>query len=180
MPNTHIFKSHNYENQYLSGYVILMMATLRNNTREYLWNDEIHKIVSSCKKNSINTESHNHGLEGFAYSFGNKANYGNINGSSVSIYLYKSSKNSNLNRQKNENATLVENLCKDCLENRMNKILTYIPEISLLISPIINSAYCKQVKEDIKLLHNNQASILGCWNTILYIDGSTNQYHCEK
>lgn len=179
MPNTYVFNSHNYDEKHMSGIVILMMAVLRNNREEYIWMDDMHTLVASCKSNSLKTYSH-YGTEGFVYSFGNKPNYGNANGSSVSIYSTKRSKNEDLTKFKSDDANFVEDKCKDCLKNGIEKISKYIPDISLLLSPIINTAYWKQCKDDINLLHMNAGSDIGCWNTIMFVDGRTNEYHREN
>ena len=125
MPNTNIFKSGSYDDCHFSGIVILMMAVLRNNKSEYLWTNEIHQLSSSCKTNSLTTYSH-HGTKGYVYSFGNKPNYGNTNGSTVSTYSNKFSKNKILQTMKNEDAKFIEDKCKDCLQHGIDKLSTYI------------------------------------------------------
>ena len=54
----------------MSGIVILMMATLRNNGDETIWTDDIHEMAKQCKTNSLSSYSH-HQTKGFVYSFGN-------------------------------------------------------------------------------------------------------------
>ena len=75
----------------MSGVVILMMNTIRDNKDESLWTNNTQTIALRYKTNSLETYSR-HGTSGFTYSFGNRPFYGNNNGSTVSCYNMKTSK----------------------------------------------------------------------------------------
>ena len=75
----------------MSGVVILMMATIRDNENESLWTNDVASVASRFKTNSLKYYSH-HGTSGFTYSFGNKPFYGQKYGISVSCYATKNQK----------------------------------------------------------------------------------------
>ena len=87
---THKSKNKNNKNSPMSSIVLLMMGVARDINRAALWTDEVHDIAKKCKNNSLSSYSH-YGLKGYVYSFGNKALYGYINGSSIAIYAGKKS-----------------------------------------------------------------------------------------
>ena len=71
-------------------------------------------------------------------------------------------------------------MCKDCLKSGIDKISRYIPDICLLLSQIIDTACWKQSHEDCNLLQQKCAADIGLWNTILFVDGRTELFHCEN
>ena len=148
----------------MSGVVILMMAVLRDTKNETYWNDDIHEMALRCKPNSLSSYSH-HDTTGFVYSFGNRPNYGNNEGSSVSIYVNKKSKVEAKNNLIHQEARYLEYLSAQSLDHGIQKIAKIFPDIKLLISPIINAAFDRQYDNGVELLQPCDASENGCWNS---------------
>ena len=69
------------------------------------WGKDKTCIVRQCKRNIIKGNSSHHGSSGNYFSFGNRANYGRINNSSITQYIpkkyssYTSTKTSMLDAQ---------------------------------------------------------------------------------
>ncbi len=68
-----------------SGYVILFLGRLQRQTgiSKYLWGKGKTSVVRDCKSNIIKGNLSHHGSSGNYFSFGNRANYGLMNKSSI-------------------------------------------------------------------------------------------------
>ena len=186
-PNTYLVhpvmtyraKKNKPEDQPMSGVVILMMAAIRDNGNESLWTNHAASMASTCKKNSLDSYSH-HGTSGFTYSFGNRPFYGQKDGISVSCYTTIPSKKSNRDLLIKRDARYLEYKCAMALDYGISKVRKIIPEIKHLLCPIINAAFHKQSKEGIDMIQSRYASDNGCWNSFLFVDGKTDNFHREN
>ena len=185
--NTYVLPSNMTHNRkiegILSGKVVLMIGIFYGNkkssTDANIWDNKFHDIVKRCKKNSLDSYDH-HGSKGFAYSFGNKPLYGNIEGSSVSVYVNKKSKIHSRQLAINESADAVEHTCNQVMNKGISALSNIIPEIKNLLNPIIDAAYHRQTSSELNLLQKTLSSENGCWNSILNVDGCTDMYHTES
>ena len=66
------------------------------------------------------------------------------------------------------------------LEYGITKVRNIIPEIKHLWCPIVNAAFYKQSKEGIDMIQSRYASDNGCWNSFLFVDGKTDNFHQEN
>ena len=185
-PNTHVFGTvMTYKPKFegdlcppMSGIVVLMTAVIRNIINESTWTTNIHDMAKGCKTNSLSSYSH-HGTKGFVYSFGNKPLYGNNNGSSVSVYATKKSKVPIRDAIIAQDAKYLENIASIALDHGISKLKNIFPEIHLLLSPFINAAFDKQSKEGIQLLDPRCTSNNGLWESFLFVNGRTDNFHRE-
>ena len=79
-------KEYDSDSQYRgSGYVIMFLGRLQRQTcvSKYLWGKEKNTVVRDCRSNIIKGNSSHHGSSGNYFSFGNRANYGLMNKSSI-------------------------------------------------------------------------------------------------
>ena len=94
-----------------SGIVILMMTALPKDDKhseKVKWDRDMLRVISSCKNNVLRTYDH-HGTSGKCFSFGNKPNYGNVNGVSINIYSTKKSYDVSKQRSIDSNVEFIEN-----------------------------------------------------------------------
>ena len=90
--NTVIVQStfHQSDNYVPSGYVLLFYAMLdRTKNDSMTWENEHLKICLDCKPNTITDKTKHVNSNGTIYTFGNRANYGMVNGSSITQYATK-------------------------------------------------------------------------------------------
>ena len=188
-PNTHIFDSsmsdlrrNDTSNKLkLSGIVVLMIATLPSSipTNERVWDEDMFKIVKSCKPNVMATYDH-HGSGGNCFSFGNKPLYGKVENKSVGVYSNKKSKVIQRQEDINANASIMEKNCSKVINNSVKSLSAIVPDIKYLLSPILDTAH--KMGNDIgdTVLSEVDTASSGCWNAFLYVDGRTEQLHTER
>ena len=165
-----------------SGYVLLMMTALfkiDTPTEKFKWDRDFLKMISSCKNNVLQTYDH-HGTSGKCFSFGNKPDYGNVNGVSVNIYSSKKSNDVSKQRCINFNVEFIENIFSNVVNERIHKFSRIIPEINWLLSPILDLAYQRQQSIDRKILTPLKVSQNGCWNSHIFVNSCTSTFHVEK
>ena len=136
-------------------------------------------MISICKNNVLQTYDH-HGTSGKCFSFGNKPNYGNVNGVSVNIYSSKKSNDVSKQRCIDFNVEFIENIFSNVVNERIHKFSKIIPEINWLLSPILDSAYKRQQTIDRRILTPLKVSQSGCWNSHIFVDSCTANFHVEK
>ena len=73
----------------------------------------------------------------------------------------------------------IEEMCSTAIRNGMIGLSRILPEINILISPILYTAINIQETKSYAGLSNVKTSDLGCWNTFLYVNGRTEQLHTE-
>ena len=137
-----------------SGIVILMMTVLPKDDKHYekdKWDRDMLRVISRCKNNVLRTYNH-HGTSGKCFSFGNKPNYGNVNGFSVNIYSTKKSDDVSKQRSINSNVDFIKNNFANLINERVHLFSKIIPEVNSLLSPILDLAYKMQQRIDQPIL----------------------------
>ena len=180
--NALLTDSHNPEKN-SSGIVMLMMAALPTNDEKhsniFKWGKEFFKVLSVCKNNVLQTYNH-HGTSGKCFSFGNKPDYRNIDGVSVSTYSAKKCKDESKQSFIDCNIEFIENIFSDLVNERVEQLSRILPEIKLLLSPILNSAYEMQQTIDLTILTPLKVTKSGSWNSHIFVDSCTENFHVEK
>ena len=190
-PNTHIFGSsmtdlrqtNVNDNAELSGIVVLMISTLplirHNPTIERVWDEDMFKMVKSCKANVMATYDH-HGSFGNCFSFGNKPLYGMVDNKSVGVYSNKKSKVIRRQEHINVTASNIETICSEVIKKGVNSLSAIVPDIKYLLSPILDTAQKIGKSMGDTVLSEVNTATSGCWNAFLYVDGRTEQLHTER
>ena len=73
----------------------------------------------------------------------------------------------------------MECICGVALDKGIKAVEKFLPNIKHLLAPIINAAFQKQSRDNLKLLTTNATSNIGCWNTFMFVNGTTADYHRE-
>ena len=79
----------------------------------------------------------------------------------------------------NEKTDVVEKMTHESIKRGICSLSTIIPEIKILLNPIIDAAFQRQITSGFNLLQKSANSDNGCWNSILNVDGVTDNYHTE-
>ena len=74
----------------------------------------------------------------------------------------------------------VENKFTDAINGGINNLKVIVPEIIHLICPLINVAYKRQQDVGINMLESQGTAYNRCWNSFLFVDGRTYNFHTEK
>ena len=136
-------------------------------------------MVKSCKPNIMDS-LHHHGSIGNYYAFGNKANYGMVNKSSVGVYSNKKSKNPIKQKEINNKADAIEISGINEINGAVDLFSIVLPNIKYMICPIIDSADELQNIISNANLKRAETACRGCWNVILSINAMTEQLHTEN
>lgn len=164
-----------------SGVVVLMMAALPKAKKERdistMFDDDLHSTVKKCKPDILKTYNH-FGSKGECYAFGNKPNYAIVENSSVGTYAIKKSKVIAKQKSISNDADLIEDMCASVISDGVKILSNVLPDIRLLLSPIVNSfSTITSMPGIIKRVNTVND---GFWNTMLYVDGRTEELHTEK
>ena len=108
-----------------------------NNTG-YAWGKKDSIFLKRCKQNIISCHSTHYGSTGKYYSFGNRANFGLINNSSITQYVPKKYKNLDRMDISKENAAIMDDMSSDELIMGIKGLQSILPTIHKFIAPIIN------------------------------------------
>ena len=165
-----------------TGVLVLLVAIVDRTKRNGIfWNKSIHQQLMQCKPNIITKGGSNHfDSRGYIYSFGNKGSYGMINNSSVDMYATRKFKDKLKMEQTIESANDINNKCATAITEGISCLKKIIPNISNLISPIIQVAYNMQNKIGSVNLKKITTSENGIWQSEICVNAKTNQFHTEK
>ena len=92
----------------------------------------------------------------------------------------KASKLLIMNKLIQQDARYLEYKCAMALDYGITKIPHILPEINLLLSPVVNATFYKQCKEGNDMIQSRYASDNGYWNSFLFINGTTDKFHREN
>ena len=169
----------------LSGFVLLCLAVLKKSKMNSLlgqqieWGRLIREMASMSKPNIMASPSMSHNeSDGWYYSFGNRGAFQKINNSSVSQYSVKKSTNHDKQEEIKETATAIEKIISVELKCALNTISTILPNIQMLISPVLDVGYDLQHKHGdigMKLTSNGR----GCWSSHISVNATTGLFHNE-
>ena len=118
------------------------------------------------------------GSTGSCYSFGNRGNYGMVDGSSVvPSYAAKIHKHERTNGLSKINAAILEDMAACELIAAVNDLNQIIPNIKGFIVPTLHMAYHTQ--KVVGEFNMEKVSITECgmWQSSIYIDGQTTTIH---
>ena len=126
-----------------SGIVVLCLMKLEREQihSQYLWgpNDAIN--VKKCKTNIITGHSTHFGSTGKYYSFGNRANYGMIDKSSITQFVHKKYKKLSSNITAEQQSQVMEELLANDLNNGVMSLVSMLPNLKQYIAPSLNVAF---------------------------------------
>ena len=189
IPNTYTISScvHTYTGKNkpikMLGKLVLFMAMLpKVSTKmcsDKVWNKQDFVMVKKCKPNIMDS-FHHHGSLGNYYSFGNKANYGMVDTSSVGVYSNKKSKNPIKQQEITKKADAIEVSGIYEIKTSVDLLSKVIPNITYTISPIIDTADELQNPIGNANLKRVETSCRGCWNMFLSINAMTEYLHTEN
>ena len=165
-----------------SGIIVVMFGVLQSeiiNGTEVKWGNDFIKDLECCKKDLLPTYNH-HGTHGKCYSFGNKPMYGMVNDVSVGLYTHKKSKKEYRQKIIDEKLSNIEDQAALLINSGVKELSKVIPEMSSLLSPILNTAYEIQKQVNREVLTPLKVTCSGNWNTHIFIDGVTQNFHSEK
>ena len=165
-----------------SGMVILLYCKMQNNVsgRGYRWGPHQAKFCKLTKENVISKDANHHGSEGEYYSFGNKANYGMIDQSSLALYTYKKYKNSISNELSELNANIIEVMAACELKLAIEDMIKVVPSLDKLIAPLLNVAYDTQKTIGDINMKKISTTECGLWQSSVCVNATTSQLHTEN
>ena len=139
----------------------------------------LYNDVRSCKPSVLQSYDH-HGSKGACFLFGNKPFYGIVNNNSVGIYTNLKRKNIGKQMIIDKKSNDIEAMCSTSIKNGMVALSGIVPEINIIISPMLYTANDIQDTKMYAGLTNVKTSNLGCWNAFLYVNGRADELHTEN
>ena len=171
-----------------SGIVVLLFATLDNSHQHYKtsspWNVDMYSKLKNCKPNIIkkNQQTSTHfKSKGFIASFGNKGLFGKSSESST-VGQYVSLKGNSVHDQNfiEKEATYYESLCASQGQIAIKSFRKYLPRISILISPLLQTGYMLQQNIGNINFKSTISSNEGLWQSSININAVTGIFHTER
>ena len=160
-----------------SGKLLVLFARLQKNPKGLIWSKKHYKAVKECKKSVISKHNKHHGSLGEYFSFGNKAAYETVDGSSVGQYTVN--KDASINQQCN--IVVIEELIGRELKQGIDILSSVQPSMSLkqCVSPVLHVAkQLQSCKGDIRLKESSYADY-GIWKSVLCVNAVTQEMHSE-
>ena len=165
-----------------SGFLVLFLGKLQRDSgvSKYVWAKDKINMVKECKTNIIKGNSSHHGSSGNYFSFGNRANYGVINTSSITQYIPKKYRSVNRSITSMHDAELIEKIVGRELELSITYLSKIIPKLNLYIAPVLSVA--NEIQKDIGdcNIKEMECSSSGLWNCSLCISCQTEDLHTEN
>lgn len=143
------------------------------------WNQMVFKAIKTSKNNVITKKNNHNGSSGFYYSYGNRGNFGMIDGSSVGQYSHKKFKNDNKTTTAHVIDSLVDKISSHELGAGIDSLSHRIPNINDLISPILDAAYHRQSHKGTVNLKRVEAAKHGVWQRSVCVNAVTAKFHVE-
>lgn len=164
-----------------SGYVLLVYAILdKNNPTKVIWENEHVQICHDSKPNTISDKNQHFGSSGYIYTFGNRANYGMINGSSITQYVTKKYSNETKTNKAKSEAEKIEIMCGNEIDHAIHCFKRRFRNIHLLISPVIDAADTYQKLIGDVNLKTMSTSENGIWQFSVCVNSTTALCHTER
>ena len=168
-----------------SGKVLLFMYKHTNakDKNKNKWNDMLFSKVKKTKPSICVENCNNNHFRSQEYiaAFGNKALYATSSSqSTVGQYVTcKPKKQKNIERVANNNEEL-KNLISTEISFATSKFEKWFPNVGELICPILNVAFEKQHTDGDINLKEQTISDSGLWQSEIYINAMTHDFHTEK
>ena len=164
-----------------SGYVLLVFAVLdTKNKGGMCWENKHIQMCYQSKANTITETTKHFRSTGSSYSFGNRANYGMINGSSITQYARKKYVNHTSNQISLLSSAEIEVMCANEIRRAIDSLRHYFRNIHLLIAPVISSANKLQKSIGNVNLKEISTSTNGCWEYNVLVNAATDIAHTER
>ena len=166
-----------------SGVMLLFLCVIdvEVHKRERVWTDECESKLRYSKNNILaSSKSKHYDSVGQYYSFGNKCNFGMVNNSSVGMYATKPYLNSDSDIKAKNYAELMEENAAIEVVTAVKGLWGIIPNIHMLISPVVDVAYNIQSKHENINLQIVQKTRPGLWQSKVCVNASTDKWHTEN
>ena len=116
---------------------------------------------------------------GLYYGFGKRGRFKIVNNSSVGLYVNKKSCNAGMQEEIDDSASFIEKMISVELKNSINTFSSIVPNVKMLISPVLDVAYDLQEKYgDIGMKVTSTGR--GCWSSNLCVNATTGLFHNEE
>ena len=165
-----------------SGILLLMYCVddYQKHNTGWKWDDNLFKAMKSSKNNIITKKNNHNGSTGNYYSYGNKGNFALVDGSSVGQYTYKGFKD-----QLKATRAHVRDCAVDCISTHelaagIDSLSSRVHNIRDLISPIIDAAYYRQLKDGSINLKRVESAKHGVWQSSVCVNAVTEKFHTEN
>ena len=157
----------NKYNREMSGKLLLMYCVddHQKNCTGWEWNASIWNAMKGSKNNIITKKNNHNGSSGHYYSYGNRCNFGVVDGSSVGQYTYKCFKNDLKTTSSHIRDTAVQHISSHELGAGIDSLASRLPNIKHLISPIVNAAYATQTFKGNIGLEKVESTNHGVWQS---------------
>ena len=165
-----------------SGIVLLFLAILPQVVSKHNppIQPDLFNILQETKSNIMKRGGANHcNSTGYYYSFGNKGSYERVGNCSVGQYASKKSTSVEKTKRIGDNAVMLEKLCASHIKESVLAMENLLPNLSTLISPVVDTAFDMQVKHGpvgLKKVHNTNS---GMWQSCMCVNARTSIMHTE-
>ena len=165
----------------MSGKLLLMYCIdeHQKHCTGWEWNETICDAIKASKNNIITKENNHNGSVGHYYSYGNRGNFGMVDGSSVGQYTYKCFNSEFKTMSSHIKDTAVQHICSHELGAGIDSLATRLPNIKRLISPIVDAAYTIQELKGGINLKKLESTYHGVWQSSVCVNSSTERFHTE-
>ena len=165
-----------------SGIVVLCLMKLEREQihSQYLWglNDAVN--IKKCKTNIITGHSTHFGSTGKYYSFGNRANYGMIDKSSITQYVLKKYNKLSSMITAEQQSQVMEELLANDLYNGVMSLVSIVPNLKQYIAPSLNIAFQLQQNIGDCNLKATRVKKAGLWQSSICVNCQTSMFHTEN
>ena len=159
----------------LSGVILLGMITLPKKHKGIMFWDSTHnKLMGKYKSTVINNEGKHHGSHGKYYSYGNKANFGCTELSTIGQYASKLAA-----YESHLKGLCIEEVSQMELQLCMKQLSLHLPILNKLLSPVVSIANKMQADIGTINLKETTASDEGIWQTCMCVNAQTTEFHTE-
>ena len=165
-----------------SGAIVLCIAVIESRSKDHTntWGEEEIHTLTQWKPNIVTKTTQHFGSSGLIYSFGNRGNFGMIDNSSITTYANRKFKNKAKHSNAQIDADRMEYLCADEVRNAVASISKLVPNISMLLSPIIRKAFDMQSRISSIDLKDVKSVASGVWQSEVCVNSKTAILHTEE
>jgi len=165
-----------------SGIVLLLLCRLdaQRGRTGWKWGHEHLKTIESSKTNIINASMGHFGSEGRYFSYGNKGNFGMVDGSSVGQYVNRKFNTESSSNKSAFNSMMIEEMVAKEIGIGIDGLCKLTQHIKSLIAPIITTGFNLQQPKGAVNLKEIPASSSGLWQTSISVNAQTKVLHTEN
>ena len=165
-----------------SGMVLLCLVTFKKEKKEkgYTWGKREADFLKSCKSNIMTGRSHHFSSSGNYYSYGNRANFGRVDNSTITQYVSRKYTSVDKTKVAKENAAIMEDLSTQELALGIKNLSAIIPNITKYIAPTLNAIHGLQHDIGDINMKEVQGTNSGLWMTSICDTCQTTNLHTEN